>query len=188
MAARYPLRCHGGKHYWAVYTQSASLDILILLAAKYFPANQKQGFDLLLQLVLAPRSTINLVSRVNVFFFAKICPWIFPPDQLPCLGLRRWQTPDLFSSLKFLSYENYVLTRLRLSWSNGWWKLCPGTKSTLKVPCSPQLHKSIYSTLSENASIKIDLTKWKADPEVFPVEPPVSDHPKCENLVRRTKL
>ena len=177
----------------AVYTQSASLDISILLAGKYFLANQKQGFDLLLQLVLAPRRTINLVSRVNVFFFfflQRFAREIFPSrSAAPAWGLRIWQTPDLFSSLKFLSYENYELTRLRLSWSNGWWKLCPGTKSTLKVPCSPQLHKSIYSTLPENASMKIDLTKWKAaEPEVFPVEPPVSDHPKCENLVRRTKL
>ena len=170
----------------AVYTQSASLGILILLAGKYFLANQKQAFDLLLQLVLAPRSTINLVSRVNVFFF--FCPWIFSPDQLPP-GSQEMANRTCFSStLKFPSYKNYELTRLRLSWSNGWWKLCPGTKSTLKVPCSPQLHKWIYSTLSENASIKIDLTKWKADPAVFPVEPTVSDHPKCENLVRQTKL
>ena len=172
----------------AVYTQSASLGILILLAGKYFLANQKQGFDNLLQLFLAPRSSINLVSRV--VFFCKDLPVNIPfRSAAPAWGLRIWQTPDLFSSLKFLSYENYELTKLRLSWSNGWWKLCPGTNSTLKVPCSPQLHKSIYSTLSENASIKIDVTKWKAaEPEVFPVEPPASDHPKCENLVRRTKL
>ena len=62
--------------------------ILILLAGKYFLANQKQAFDLLLQLVLAPRSTINLVSRVNVFFFfAREYSLLISCPR----GLRRWQ-------------------------------------------------------------------------------------------------
>ena len=64
------------------------------MAGKYFLANQKQGFDHLLQLVLAPRSTINLVSRVNVFFlFCKDVPVnILSRSAAPAWGLSRWQT------------------------------------------------------------------------------------------------
>lgn len=63
------------------------------MAGKYFLANQKQGFDHLLQLVMAPRSTINLVSRVKVFFFCKDLPVnILSRSAAPAWGLSRWQT------------------------------------------------------------------------------------------------
>lgn len=102
--------------------ENASLGILILVAGKYFLANQKQGFDHLLQLVMAPRSTINLVSRVKVFFFLQRFAREYSlPISCPCMGSQQMANPTCFSSsLKFPSYKNYELTRLRLSWSNGW--------------------------------------------------------------------